>query len=628
MSIDLLVKTYTTEQELYLAIEAANTAYRAGHPTMSDTDYDALVAELARRAPEHPWLNQVEPEPITGKTIKLPERMLSTQKAYTVAELENWYKQIQWVASDLLITNIEVRVTPKLDGFAAYDAGDFQATRGDGLEGTNITHAFDRGLGIFNGSACTPAGKGEIVVDKEYFAKYLSDQYENTRNVIASVIKEGPLDIAIELAIAKGGVVFVPFNNILGFQTNDFSGWLTENRMDILWEKTLGFVPFDTDGLVIEVVNEKIKVAMGATNHHHRWQIAYKRNTEFHDCKVTGLTWQTGRTGKITPVVNIEPTRIGGVTVSNVTGHHAGNVVDRGIGEGAVVKVTRAGQVIPHIVEVVSTDDMVPVGYPRECPSCDHPTTLDGDHLLCTNKATCPAQATGTIEHFFKTIGDCDGFGPVIIDKVCIYLTNSSVNSSIRNFLEIVNESGLTSAGISSGVVSNLVEAYTSRQQKPLEDWKFLAAFGISGIGRGVSEKVLKQFTIPELLETSYQQMICIEGVGTVLGNNLFDGLVALGEDITYLSSKFNLVQTKGTATADSPIAGKTIVFTGTMVAGKRSDMEKQAKALGAIVTSSVTGKTDYLVAGENVGANKTAAAQKHGVIVMSEQQYLEMVAC
>lgn len=618
------MKDLSTEALLDL-IQHHNIQYRAGEPEISDAEYDALAAELANRDPSHPWLQQVEPEPVTGKTVKLPERMLSTQKAYTLQELEDWGKKVQEAADSLGIPDFEVRITPKLDGFAAYDAGNFQATRGDGFEGTNISIAFQRGLRIFNVTPGEASGKGEIVVDREYFNKYLSDKYENTRNVIAAVIKEGQLDTEIELAIAKGGVCFVPFQKILGFHTDRFLEWLSPEMLDAFWSHTMRHTPFDTDGLVLEVVNDQIKEVMGNTNHHHRWQIAYKRNTEFHDCKVTGITWQTARTGRITPVINIEPTRIGGVTVSNVTGHHAGNVLNNNIGEGAVVKVTRAGQVIPHIVDVVLPTE---VDYPTTCPCCGAVTRLEGDNLICPNTINCSAQFSGAIEHFFKTIGDCDGFGPAVIDKLCNLLTMNGVDPTIATFFINVSIGELTIAGVSEGVARNLVKALDDRRQKPLEDWKFLAAFGIPGIGRGVSEKILTKYTLQEVISmVSKNDLLAIDGIGSVLVDNLFQGLDTLSSDIGYLAGKFNLIQTKGTATVDSPIAGKTIVFTGTMIAGKRSDMEKQAKALGAIVASSVSAKTDYLVAGENVGANKTDAAKKHGVTIMTEQQYLELVA-
>lgn len=620
-----------TDEQLLDTIQKANAAYRSGEPIVSDDYYDnTLIAELVKRDPNHPFLNTVEPEPVTGKTVKLPERMLSTQKAYTLQDLANWYQQVWKAANEQGISDIEIRTTPKLDGFAAYDAGPFKATRGDGFEGTDITHAFSRGLGIYKQpSASAVMGKGEIVVDKEYFERHLSDNYENTRNVIAAVIKESELEPEIGLAIAKGGVEFIPFNMITGFHTYSFDkDVLTGDNIDNLWDHMLNHCPFDTDGLVFEAVHPRIKEAMGHTNHHYRWQIAYKRNTEFHDCRVTSLTWQTARTGRITPVVNIEPTRIGGVTVSNVTGHHAGNVISKGIGEGAVVKVTRAGQVIPHIVEVVSSDELVPVSYPLECPCCGAGTVMDGDNLTCPNTVNCSAQFAGTIEHFFKTIGDCDGFGPAVTEKLCDLISYNGISPTIANFVVNISVTELVAAGIGQGTATNLVNALDTRRQKPLEDWKFLAAFGIPGIGRGVSEKLLSHFTLQEVIRgVSTNDIQAVEGIGSVLADSLINGLGALDSDIAFLSGRFNLTQTKGTTPTSSPVAGKTIVFTGTMQQGSRSEMEANAKALGAKVSGSVSSKTDYLIIGENVGANKTDAAKKHGTTILTEQQYIDLIA-
>ena len=388
-----------SDAQLEKGITAANKLYRAGEPIMPDSIYDLMIAELKNRNPDHELVAEIEPEPegVFGKTVELPERMLSTNKAYSLDAVKKWANDVMDVAAKHGYGNNDpiFRITPKLDGFAAYDDGVTLYTRGNGRQGTDITRAFERGLKSPSGQR--GRGKGEIVVERDWFQAELSDKYENSRNIIASVIKEGDVDADISVAIKMKAVVFHPFSELNGWLRN-IDGVIAD--LEDIWETNLESCKFDTDGLVIEVTDDKIKEEMGSTNHHHRWQIAFKKNTEFHDIEVTGIEWQTAKTGRITPVVQLTPTKVSGVTISRATGHHYGNVVKQGIGAGAIVRVCRSGQVIPYIESVVRLVNHVII--PGRCPSCHSETRVVGDNLICTNEIDCPAQIERTIEFFFK----------------------------------------------------------------------------------------------------------------------------------------------------------------------------------------------------------------------------------
>ena len=612
--------------DLEALIRTANEMYRRGEPIISDDEYDnLLIAELVNRDPGNQLLQRVEPEPVSGPTVQLPKPMLSTQKAYSLQELRKWYADVQMSATILGIHKVEVRVTPKLDGFAAqvwHSEPDqvMMATRGDGEVGQNISHAIDRGLApdkFSAGDELVVEGPGEIVVRKDYFEQHLSGVYENTRNVIAAAIKAGELDPLIQKAMIHKGIVFAPFNMLTGFHLFNFEVWLTEDSLNHLWDaQTEG--PYNTDGIVIEVCNPEIKEHMGSTSHHHRWQIAYKRNTEFHDCVVTGITWQTARTGRITPVINIEPTKIGGVTVSNVTGHHAGNIMNHGIGAGAVVKVTRAGQVIPHVVEILKS---VPTSWPDSCPSCGRATYTVGDNLFCPDEDDCPAQVSGQIEHFFKSLG-VDGFGPAICDQL------SSKGLNYRQVL-FASSRTLVEAGISEGVADNLWKNLQELRNNPIRDYDLLAALGIAGVGVGVAKKVLSKFTLAELYRVTKEELMLVEGCGETLSGNLLAGIGSHWPTLVPVLKQVNVVTTKSfNFEGDSPIAGKRVVFTGTLQSGTRTQVERKAADLGAIVQSSVSAKTDFLIVGgdQSLATSKMQAATKHGVTVLSEAEYLEKI--
>lgn len=591
-------------------IKVYNEAYRKGDPIITDAEYDILVEELRLREPDHEFLQTVEPEPenIFGKTVQLPIRMLSTQKAYTNEQLQRWCDEVTRVAR-LLGVEPTLHVTPKLDGYAAYYDGIRMYTRGDGYKGTDITHFADR-------SCMNVCGQGEIVVDKEYFATHLSGKFENTRNVIAAAIKEGELGPDIETGVIMGYIGFEPFVLLKPIQTEPKE---LLPALETLWSTLVEGSEYDTDGLVIEVVDEAIKDEMGATNHHYRWQIAYKRNTEYHGIMVKGLTWQTAKTGRITPVVELEPTRISGVTVSRATGHHAGNVINQGIDEGAVVRVCRSGQVIPYISEVIEAAPFCLVEYPGECPSCGTATELIGDNLICPNTTGCVAQKAGMIEHFFKTIGNCDGFGP----KVCEQLVNEGVDS-ISELYEW-SSPAFEKAGFGEKTAFNLANELLNSTLREIEDWRFLAAFGIPNFGPASCEKLLQKYRLFDVPYLTPKQLVMVDGVGEKTANVVEAVLCELEDELRVLWPIFNLKITPIGETTTGKLAGKTICFTGAMQRN-RKEMEAEAKKLGATVTSSVSRKTDYLVCGENVGAAKTNAAEKNGVRILSEAEYVELL--
>jgi DNA ligase (NAD+) len=616
----MLVTRLSEKSQIEALVERANSRYRAGWRVVTDKVYDeVLIPALKLAKPDSEFLKSVEPEPegVFGKTVELPERMLSTNKAYSIEEISKWCDDVIAAQSKYGFGPQDTffRITPKLDGFAAYDDGKRLYTRGNGRQGTDITRAIERGLVVRGRRG---SGRGEIVVNKSWFEQQLSGKYENSRNVIAAVIKEGEIDEEIKVAIAANAIYFMPFV--------DMTGWLLDKnslllKIEDIW-KMVAESSTDTDGLVIEATNEQVKVDMGSTNHHHRWQIAFKKNTEFHDIEVTGIEWQTAKTGRITPVVQLKPTKVSGVTISRATGHHYGNVAKNAIDWGAVVRVCRSGLVIPYIESVVKPASHF--SAPGYCPSCGEPTKVDGDNLLCTNEVDCPAQIGRTLEFFFKTIGNCDGFGPSVIEKLC-----SNGISKVSDIYSLDMEEFVTTsvkAEISGGVTSNLYIALSDSRKIEIEDWRFLAAFSIHNVGKGGCERLLKHHRIEDVFDLTVDDIVQIDGFAEKTANSLVKSLAKVKSQVTYLLPKFNLKRTTGSSAQSSPITGKTVVFTGSMQKGNRGDMEKQAKELGAKVSGSVSSKTDYLICGENVGASKTDAAKKHNVKVLTEDEYLKLI--
>jgi len=606
--------------ELLAVLKISNALYRSGIEVFNDDVYESYLKALKSRAPEHPYLSTVEPEVLVdSKTVSLPKKMLSTDKAYSFKEIRKWIDRLlkSSVEIGLSKADIDIRLTPKLDGYAAYDDGTLLYTRGDGTKGQDITRAFDKGLQVAN-NGIRGLGPGEIVIKKSYFDAELSKKFENSRNIQAAIIAEKKVDKYIQKAIDDGACVFFPFGEL-----EHWTGHYTEvlaNFEDIV-EKIWTSVDYDIDGVVLEVTNEALKQHMGATRHHHRWQIAFKVNAESAEVKVLKVTPQTSRTGRITPVAELEPTKLSGATISRATVHHYNMVKTNGVGPGAIVQLVRSGLVIPKIEKVIKA---VEPQLPEQCPSCHTHLLWESDHLVCPNKTDCPAQTENTLVHFFKTLGNNDGFGPKVIEKLH--------ENGMKRIHEIYEGQKHKFLGFGFGdkTAQNLVDQLTASQKIEIEDWRFLAAFGVSRLAGGNCEKLLQHHSIVELFDLSAEEMVKIDGFAQLSAEAIVEGLDNIKDEFFKVYDLgFNLIITPKASeqgSTNSPIAGKLIVFTGAMAQGARGDMEKQAKLLGAKVGKSVSGKTDFLVTGDKVGENKINAARDKGVAVISEQEYLSLI--
>ena len=608
-----------TDDDLLEFCKIANQKYRDGNPIISDEDYDFIYAlELSKRLPDHPFLQKVEDENVgfSEEKIKLPEKMLSTDKAYSWEEVNKWLERIRKFSEeiDFSLDNIQIKGTAKLDGFAGFDDGNKLYTRGDGNKGSDITRVFERGLGTFNNSH-RGQGPGEIVVKRSYFEKHLSGHFEYPRNFQASLIKEKELDQFAKDAIANEAALFVPFSQ-LPFWAGSISEF-TNNFNSIVSDLESG-VDFDIDGVVFEIVNSELKSHMGSNRKFHRWQIAFKENKEKAQVKVLSVTAQVGRTGKITPVAELEPTQLSGATIYRASGHHYGLVKEQGLGSGSIIELTRSGLVIPKINKVIRS---VEAEIPSKCPSCDENLTWESDFLMCLNHEACKDQIIGKIIYFYKVLANNDGFGEATIQKL--------YDEGIRNVGDIykLTEFNLVSMGFGEKTSQNLINQLIRSRQESIEDWRFLAAFGVLRLGMGNCENLLKNYPLDQVFDLSVDDISNIDGFAELTAELIFNGLLNIKPQYENLiKDGFELEKTLilgETNTSDNLYYNKKIVFTGSM-SSSRAELQKQAKAFGAIVGSSVSSKTDLLIIGENVGQSKIKAAEKYGVEILSEAEYLQ----
>jgi len=542
--------------------------------------------------------------------------MLSTEKSYSVDETRKWVARILKEANKQAIdaTNIKVMVTAKLDGLAAMLREDkLLVTRGDGSQGNDISSSFTKGV-VDAGNGFS--GVGELVMTTDYFETHLKDLgYAHPRNICVGVVNSDEVNEDFVNALEDGAVRFVPYSTL-----NHWEGSFTEliENHDTIQQQIIESCEYPTDGVVAEITHKGLKSILGSTSHHNRWQIAIKQRSEAKQATVKSITWQTRRTGRVTPVLEVEPIELSGATVRRVTAHHAGNVKTLKLGKGAVISVERSGEVIPKIVAVVATASRTQIA--KNCASCDSTLSWQRDFLICTNHSNCLAQVENTLEHFFKIHGQVDGFGSKSIEKLVaagINTLEKIYDSSEENFHE---------AGFGTGQAKNLRTELDRSLHVETEDWRFLGAFGIPQLGRGDSRRLLQHIRLNDLVNVTQKEIMAIEGFAEISSIDIVGGLTKKWPTIKHmLNLGFNLSETpllEESEPIKSPITGMKIVFTGKMIQGTRNQMKKDALELGAKVQSSVSAKTDILICGEKVGPSKLSKAKKAGIQIMNEKEY------
>jgi len=524
------------------------------------------------------------------------------------------------VASEIGVElkDVEFRATPKLDGMAGKLTEGQLITRGDGLVGNDVTNAIEKGVYPVCG---LNTGTGEIVMLKKHFENHMADEFSHPRNVVVGAVSADTPNEMTQAALDAKAIRFVPYSSLKAWTGNARQ---LLGDVDAICEKVED-CPYPIDGTVIEITHEKLKEAMGSGSHHHNWQLAKKTRGESKACKVLDVTWQVGRTGRITPVINIEPTSISGAVISNVTGHHAGNIKERGVGVGAIINVERSGEVIPYLASVIETVD---AEIPAECPCCGHPTNWEKDFLVCYG-SNCSAQREAQILHWFKILGNVDGFGPSAVKKILKWSPEVQIHDLYQfvglNFVDM---------GFGPGQAANLVTELERSRTDAINDWRFLAAFGIHHLGRGDSKKLLKHFTISDLKYATEDAMRVIDGFGSMTAGSISADIAERYDEIMALYDLgFNIIQTKRENDADEggpnpgKLADEFIVFTGGMTMGTRDTMKESAEVHSATPQSSINKKTTILVIGNKASAAKITKAEGLGAKVLTEAEYYELIA-
>lgn len=595
---------------LVLALKEWNKEYRKGSPIVTDADYDTAWLELKELDPTNPFLFTVETEVLSGKTITHAEPMLSTDKAYTQADMEAWAKMIVKY-TDTDPAKITIKATSKLDGIAVdYIRPKTLITRGDGIVGNDISHLSQYAMMTTGG---VTKGVGELVVDKEYFKNNLSVEYKGGRSFVSGTLDTNDFNPLALTALKEGAVHLVLFNTLpsLTCTLKEFPKKWAEFEEDL---KEIDL--YDTDGVVFEVVNPDIKRIMGSNNSFHRWQIAKKEIKSTAKTDIVDVVWQVGRTGPITPVCNILPIYLSNSIITNATAHNVDYYKRNGLGVGATVMITRSGEVIPKIIDVVKP---VSKGYiPSECPSCNTKLEYRGKEIVCTNIA-CSGRIKARLTHFFSTLKIL-GFGPVTVEAI-IEAGYGDLYTFLRTPFDKLSAT-LIEKGLGKKDVQNLRDELFKFYDSSVEDYKVLTALGIPTCGLSTAKAILNEYYLEVLPKLKENGMKAIYGIGKETQDNLIEYFADAEDEIGILLAWLNNIKhTKDMVIdASSPLNGKRVCFTGTC-SHPRDELVLQLEQLGAKKASSISSTTNFLVCGKKPTASKVEKAKKLGITILTEEE-------
>ena len=335
------------KEHLLAQLDIYNGAYRRGKPLTSDKEYDQLV-DLLKENDWYPYENSVEPEPLYKGHVKHSKPMLSMQKAKTDEEIFSWLDKVKLSAKEIGIDTVWICMNAKLDGIACVKEGDIFATRGNGIEGNNVSNIIEKG--IVEKTCQSDRVLGELVVKKDYFDMHLSSEFSNARNFVSGAIMADTLNDSTRKAFKEGAVVFQSYSTLDCF-TSTIESIKEDFRRyeEAIWKSENYLI----DGVILSVVDKELQEYMGETSHHPLWAIALKPQDKKYTSTVTKVEWNTCRTGRVVPTIIVKPIDIDGVTVSRCTGHNAKYIKDEGIEAGVTTGIIRSGSVIPYCLGVI-----------------------------------------------------------------------------------------------------------------------------------------------------------------------------------------------------------------------------------------------------------------------------------
>ncbi|PJE50546.1 MAG: hypothetical protein COV29_04025 [Candidatus Yanofskybacteria bacterium CG10_big_fil_rev_8_21_14_0_10_36_16] len=649
-------------------------------PLAEEQVEDSLKKELFDLEQQYPDL--ITPDSpsqrVGGKPLdkfekfKHPRPMLSFNDAFNQNDMEDWQDRIARVLNVEIPKDGHARSNfaeqklggyyceLKLDGLAielVYKDGKLEvgSTRGDGLVGENVTQNLKTIESIPLSLIADPNNKevvvrGEVFINKKDFEKInkkyekeVKKTYANPRNLAAGSVRqlnskitaERNLDFfAYDLITDFGQKTHEDKHDILknmGFPTNP-NNKFCKNLKEVQtfrdqWEKQKEKLPYQIDGVVVQINDNKLFEKLGVVGKSPRAAIAYKFSPEHGTTKVKDIIISVGRTGTLTPVAILEPVEIGGTTVSRATLHNEDEIDRLGIKIGDTVVVGRAGDVIPDILEVIKdlrTGKEKTFRFPEQCPICGNKTERAKGEAAhkCVNK-NCPAIKRRGMYHFVSRGAlDIEGLGPKIIDQ----LLDAGLIKDSADLYNLKKEDLLNLERFAEKSAENTINAIQDRKKIPLD--RFIYALGIPNVGSETALDLARKYgTLEKLSKANFEELEKIKDIGNVVAKSIDNWFTD-----PYHKNLLNKFKESGvkaleqkTSQKSSKLKDLTFVFTGTLESITREDAEELARENGGNTSSSVSKATDYLVTGESPGS-KYDKAQKLGIKIISEEEFIKLL--
>ena len=631
----------------------ADEYYRLDKPSVSDAEYDRLYRELVELERANP--DQVLPHSPThrvgGKILDGFEKfthlypLYSLQDAFSREELEAFDQRVRkefpqaTYICELKIDGLSISLT--------YEAGRLVvgATRGDGSVGENITENLKRvkDIPLTLPEPLDITVRGECYMPKTSFERVNLERQEkgepefaNPRNAAAGTLRQ--LDTGV---VAKRGLATFLYQEAsptdassqsqvlaeldrLGFTTNH--DYVLATSITEVWEfiekiaTKRNQLPYEIDGIVIKVNDLAIQEELGFTVKAPRWAVAYKFPAEEKEAEILSVDWTVGRTGVVTPTANLTPVQLAGTTVSRATLHNVDYIAEKDIRIGDTVIVYKAGDIIPAVLRVVEAkrDQQEIMPIPTACPSCESPLMHYEDEvaLRCINPH-CPSQIMNRLEHFAsRDAMNISGLGTSIVEK----LFKANLVKDVADIYKLSVDDLLLLEGFKDKSAAKLHQAIQASKDNSAE--KLLFGLGIRHVGSKASKILLEKFgNLEELAKASSEDIAQIDGLGQVIAKSLvsyFESQGALELLAELKEAGVNLTYLGQVAREDAALSGLTVVLTGKLERLKRSEAKAKLESLGANVASSVSKKTNLVVAGSDAGS-KLTKAQELGIEVKDE---------
>ena len=634
--------------------------YVEDSPEIEDFEYDRLMRELSDIEDKYPEL--VTPDSPTRRVggnadgqfepVEHSVQMASLQDAFSVDELIAFDKRVREVVSDAVYV-----VEPKIDGLSVsveYENGVFfrGSTRGDGIVGENVS-----------ANLCTVGSiplkikenlpsievRGEVYMPRDVFIKLVEQQenneekpFKNPRNAAAGSLRQKnpkitatrKLDIFVfniqrvegkELTSHKQSLDYL---KELGFKTVPFYT-LCKNIDEAIAEinrigEIRGTLPFDIDGAVIKVDNFAHREQLGSTSKFPKWAVAFKYPPEEKQTKVIDIEINVGRTGVLTPTAVFEPVLVAGSTVSRATLHNQDFIREKDIRIGDTVIIRKAGDIIPEVLNVVSHGEGAePYIMPEICPSCGAKVVREeGEAAVRCLNTECPAQLLRNLIHFCsRDAMDIEGLG----DSNLELFANEGLIKTPADIYSIKEEQIIPLERMAEQSAKNIVDAVNKSKENDLS--KLVFALGIRHIGQKAAKLLSERFgTMTGIMEATFDDIMTIDGFGKIMAESVVDyfNMPQTKELIDRLmSAGLNMKSLK--EVKDMRFAGKTFVLTGTLPTYSRKEAAEIIESFGGKTASSVSKKTDYVLAGEEAGS-KLKKATDLGITIISEADLNEMI--